>query len=81
MPAASPLPVAAERQGSLRDRAAPAATGAAGCNNPRLGQLIGATPVLAGGAYDFGAIALAVRPATVYVFSPTFGGCTQVTVQ
>jgi len=58
-----------------------AATGAAGCNNPRAGQLIGSTPVVAGGAYDFGAIALAVRPATVYVFSPTFGGCTQVTVQ
>lgn len=58
-----------------------AASGAAGCNNPTLGTLIGVAPVVAGGAFDFGAIPQAVRPATVYVYSPTFGGCTQVVVQ
>lgn len=58
-----------------------AATGAAGCNAPTLGTPIGAAVVLANGSYDFGAIALAVRPSTVYVYSPTFGACTQATVQ
>ncbi len=66
---------------SLQLRVPNAASGAAGCNNPTLGTQIGATVVGAGGAYDFGAIAQAVRPATVYVYSPAFGGCTQANVQ
>ncbi len=56
------------------------ATGAAGCTAPTLGTQIGAVPVLAGGAFDFGAIPLAVKPVAVYVYSPEFGGCNQVTV-
>ena len=69
-------------QGQLLELRVPnAATGAAGCNAPTLGTTIGATAVLAGGAFDFGAIAQLVRPATVYVYSPSFGGCSQVTVQ
>ncbi|MCX7153040.1 MAG: hypothetical protein NT115_11085 [Proteobacteria bacterium] len=58
-----------------------AATGAAGCNAPQLGTPLGEAFVLAGGAFDFGAIALATRPTAVYVYSPAFGGCTQATVQ
>ena len=58
-----------------------AATGPAGCNAPTLGTRIGGTTVIAGGTWDFGAIALAIRPATVYVHSPTLGGCSQLTVQ
>jgi len=56
----------------------------AGCNAPTAtaGALsLGSTRVLAGGAFDFGAIALAVKPLSIWVYSPTFGGCTQLTVQ
>ena len=70
----------AQRQ-TLRLYVPNAATGAAGCNAPTLGQLIGSTIVAGAGAYDFGAIALATKPANVYVYSPTFGGCTQIVVQ
>ena len=58
-----------------------AATGAAGCNAPTLGAQIGSAVVGLDGAYDFGAIAQSARPATVYLYSPTFGACTQATVQ
>ena len=69
-------------QGQLLELRLPnAATGAAGCNAPTLGTSIGATPVLAGGAFDFGAIAMTSKPLTVYVYSPTFGGCSQAVVQ
>ena len=69
-------------QGQLLQLRLPnAATGAAGCNAPQLGTLLGEAFVLAGGAFDFGAIALATRPTAVYVYSPAFGGCTQATVQ
>lgn len=57
------------------------AAGTVGCNAPTQGQQIGVLNVGAGGAFDFGAIALATRPAAVYVYSPTFGGCAQVNVQ
>lgn len=69
-------------QGQLLQLRVPnAATGAAGCSAPTLGTQIGAAAVLAGGAFDFGAVAQPVRPATVYVYSPTFGGCSQAAVQ
>ncbi len=69
-------------QGQLLQLRLPNAdTGAAGCNAPALGTQIGAATVLAGGAFDFGAIALPVRPGAVYVYSPAFGGCAQATVQ
>ena len=58
-----------------------AATGPQGCNNPTAGTRIASTTVAANGAWAFGATAQAVRPSTVYVYSPTFGGCTQATVQ
>ena len=58
-----------------------AATGPQGCNNPTAGTRIASTTVAANGAWAFGATAQAVRPSTVYVYSPTFGGCTQTTVQ
>ena len=56
----------------------------AGCNAPTAtaGALnLGSTGVVAGGAFDFGAIPLAVKPLSVWVYSPAFGGCTQITVQ
>ena len=69
-------------QGQLLELRVPnAATGASGCNAPTLGTPIGATQVLAGGLFDFGAIALTTKPLTVYVYSPSFGGCTQAVVQ
>ncbi len=55
----------------------------AGCNAPTAtpgAQFLGTTTVTAAGAYDFGAVAQAVKPVSVWVYSPTFGGCTQVTV-
>ena len=66
---------------TLQLRVPNGATGASGCNAPLLGTPIGSALVGANGAYDFGSIAQALRPATVYVYSPTFGACTQVTVQ
>ena len=57
-----------------------AATGPQGCNNPALGTKIAVASVSALGAWAFGATALQTQPATAYVYSPTFGGCTQVTV-
>ena len=69
-------------QGQLLQLRLPnAATGAAGCNAPQLGTPLGETVVLAGGAFDFGAIPIATRPTAVYVYSPAFGGCAQATVQ
>ena len=58
-----------------------AATGPVGCNNPAAGTRIAVTTVPAGGAWSFNATALQTRPATVYVYSPTYGGCTDATVQ
>ncbi|MCX7153039.1 MAG: hypothetical protein NT115_11080 [Proteobacteria bacterium] len=55
----------------------------AGCNAPTAtaGALnLGTTGVVAGGAFDFGAIPLAVKPLSVWVYSPAFGGCSQITV-
>ena len=40
-----------------------------------------APTVPAGGAWSFNATALQTRPSTVYVFSPTYGGCIDATVQ
>ena len=56
----------------------------AGCNAPTAtpGALnLGATAVTGAGAFDFGAIPLAVKPLSIWVYSPTFGGCSQITVQ
>ena len=44
------------------------------------GTQIGQVNVVVGGAFDFGAIALATKPSAVLVYSPTFGGCSQVLV-
>jgi hypothetical protein len=55
----------------------------AGCNAPTAtpGALnLGATAVTGAGAFDFGAIPLAVKPLSIWVYSPSFGGCTQITV-
>ena len=57
------------------------ATGPQGCTNPAAGTRIASTTVAANGAWAFAATAQAVRPATVYVYSPSVGGCTQATVQ
>ena len=56
----------------------------AGCNAPTAtpGALnLGAVAVGGAGGFDFGAIPLAVKPLSIWVYSPTFGGCTQITVQ
>ncbi len=61
-----------------------ATTAVAGCNAPTAtaGALnLGSTGVVAGGGFDFGAIPLAVKPLSIWVYSPSFGGCTQITVQ
>jgi hypothetical protein len=58
-----------------------AATGAAGCNAPQLGTPLGEAIVAANGAFDFGALPMSAKPVAVYVYSPSFGGCTQATVQ
>jgi len=57
-----------------------ALTGPQGCNAPTLGTKIAVTTVDALGAWAFGATALQATPATAYVYSPTYGACTQVTV-
>jgi hypothetical protein len=56
----------------------------AGCNAPTAtpGALnLGAVAVGGGGAFDFGAIPMAVKPLSIWVYSPSFGGCTQITVR
>ena len=56
----------------------------AGCNAPTAtpGALnLGTVAVTGAGGFDFGAIPLAVKPLSIWVYSPTFGGCTQITVQ
>jgi len=60
-----------------------AASGLNGCTNPAAGTLLATTAVGAAGAWVFAAVTLNVnvRPALAYVYSPTFGGCTQTTVQ
>ena len=58
-----------------------AATGPQGCNAPTLGTLVASTTVTAANAWVFTGSALQTRPATVYVYSPTYGACTQTTVQ
>jgi hypothetical protein len=58
-------------------------TAVAGCNAPTAtpGALnLGATAVAGAGGFDFGAIPLAVKPLSIWVYSPTFGGCSQITV-
>ncbi|MEI6719672.1 MAG: hypothetical protein WCO67_02825 [Betaproteobacteria bacterium] len=57
-----------------------AATGVQGCNAPALGTRIAVTTVGALGAWAFSATALSATPVTVYVYSPAYGACTQVTV-
>ena len=57
-----------------------AATGPQGCNNPALGTKLAVASVSTLGAWAFGATALQAQPATAYVYSPTYGACTQVTV-
>jgi len=61
----------------------PAAGVANGCTNPTAGTVLATTAVGAAGAWVFGAVTLNVnaKPPVVYVYSPTFGGCTQTTVQ
>lgn len=66
---------------SIELRTANALTGPQGCSNPAAGTRLAATTLGANGAWAFGAIALPARPATVYVYSPALGGCSQVTVQ
>jgi hypothetical protein len=57
-----------------------AATGAAGCNNPSAGTRVAVSTVSNAGAWAFGATALQAAPATAYVYSPAYGGCSQVVV-
>lgn len=60
-----------------------ATTAVAGCNNPQgtPGAIaLGSTAVVAGGAFDFGVAAVATKPLSVWVYSPTFGGCSQIAV-
>jgi hypothetical protein len=55
----------------------------AGCNAPTAtpGALnLGSVAVTGAGGFDFGAIPLAVKPLSIWVYSPTFGGCSQITV-
>jgi hypothetical protein len=59
----------------------PAAGLANGCVNPGAGTTLATTLVAVGGTWTFGAITLPTRPSSVYVYSPTFGGCTQTVVQ
>ena len=60
-----------------------AASGVNGCTNPAAGQLLATTAVGALGAWTFAGVTLNVnvKPTQAYVYSPTFGGCTQTTVQ
>ena len=60
----------------------PAAGVVNGCTNPTAGTVL-ATTTVAAGAWAFGAITLNfnTRPPVAYVYSPTFGGCSQTTVQ
>jgi hypothetical protein len=44
-------------------------------------QNLGTTGVVGGGAFDFGAVPLSLKPLKVWVYSPTFGGCAELTVQ
>ena len=61
----------------------PAAGVANGCSNPTAGTLLATTTVAAGGVWVFPAVVLNAnaQPPVAYVYSPTFGGCTQTTVQ
>lgn len=51
------------------------------CANPTAGSLLATAAVGAGGVWSFTAITLPAKPATVYLVSPSFGGCVQATVQ
>ena len=59
-----------------------ATTAVAGCNNPAAtpGALSLGSTVVVGGGFDFGAIPVAVKPLSVWVYSPSFGGCSQIAV-
>jgi len=52
-----------------------------GCSNPGAGTVLGTAVVGAGGIWSFAATTLATKPTAVYLVSPSFGGCAQVTVQ
>ena len=65
---------------SVELRVPNAATGPQGCSNPTAGTRIATTLVAANGAWAFGATALTAKPAAVYVYSPTYGGCIQAAV-
>ena len=60
-----------------------AATGLNGCANPAAGTLLATTRVGGAGAWTFAGVTLNVnvKPTQAYVYSPTYGGCTQSTVQ
>jgi len=60
-----------------------AATGLNGCTNPAAGTLLATTRVGGAGAWTFAGVTLNVnvKPTQAYVYSPTYGGCTQSTVQ
>jgi len=60
-----------------------AASGVNGCTNPAAGQLLATTTVGALGVWVFAGVTLNVnvKPTQAYVYSPSFGGCTQTTVQ
>ena len=60
-----------------------AATGLNGCANPAAGTLLATTRVGGAGAWTFAGVTInsTVKPAQAYLYSPTFGGCTQSTVQ
>ena len=61
----------------------PAPGVANGCTNPTAGTTLATTAVAAGGVWVFAGATLNfnTRPPVAYVYSPTFGGCTQTTVQ
>lgn len=64
----------------LELRVANAATGPQGCNKPTLGTQLAVASVGSTGAWTVGATAVQTQPATVYLYSPAYGACTQVAV-
>jgi hypothetical protein len=65
---------------SLELRLPNAATGPQGCSNPTAGSKIAVASSGTTGSWVFGATAVKVQPSVVYVYSPAYGGCLQVTV-
>lgn len=66
---------------TLELRSPNATTGAQGCSNPAAGTRIATTTVAANGTWTVAATPLSAKPATVYIYSPANGACTQTTVQ